>query len=235
MKLATALLIFLSGCFLNSNSSKVVVVASTALVMEQLVEIKRFTEEHLRQLIADRKEEYTKALEMIKTFGYTPYAVEPCFDGPTYLNELTPFVCYTKTNNIRLNNKGVNEAVSLKAALEKWSFNDNDVVVKITGRYCFEDDFFLKFAEQHKDADVIVKEFTDSAFTGGFAMKYKHLMAFLEWLDLKEMEEKLISIEQMLARYLKAHEKKLTILKLEKINMKGRVFNDGVNIQYHNW
>jgi hypothetical protein len=173
-----------------------------------------------------RKQEYIKALERIKQFGFMPYIVESCQVGPTFLDALSNKVWYAQTNDYRLKNKGVNEAKALLHFFEHNHFNDEDLIVKVTGRYYFVDDMFLQYVAHHQEYDVFVKDvaklyghnFLD-IFTGCFAMRYKYFIEFLRQLNFDEMEKKSLAIEWRLGAYI-ASKKEMKVCKLDKLNMK---------------
>lgn len=154
-----------------------------------------------------RKQEYINAIERIKQFGFMPYIVESCKSGPTFLDQLSDKVWYAKTNDFGLRNKGVNEAKALLNFFEHNKFNDDDIILKITGRYFFIDDSFLRYITNHLEYDAFVKDFRKpngrerDMFTACFAMKYKYFVEFLQQLDLLKLEREMICIEWELADY----------------------------------
>ena len=89
--------------------------------------------------------------------------------------------------------------------IKHFKFEDEDMIIKLTGRYLLDSPYLLKLAEDHPEVDAIAKPFADGVkvFTGCFAMKCKHFKEMLSQLDYEEMEEYLIDIEEEVATYLK--------------------------------
>lgn len=90
-------------------------------------------------------------------------------------------------------------------------FDDDDMILKVTGRYMFIDDSFLRFIASHIEYDAFIKDVghqgrMEDAFTGCFAMKYKYFIEFLRGLDLQNMEQKSIAIKWLLADYARLHQ-----------------------------
>ncbi len=86
-----------------------------------------------------RKKEYLESLNTLFSIGYKPYIVDACTQtNKSFFEEYCDTVLYAGTNNITLYNKGVNEIKSLIAACNHYQFNDEDMIIKITGRYTFD-------------------------------------------------------------------------------------------------
>ena len=119
-----------------------------------------------------RKEEYHRSFKKIRQYGYEPYIVEAFHCGtPSYLEEYSNHVFYSCLHNNNLSNKGVNEAVSMIECLRHFKFNDNQMIVKLTGRYLLESPEFLRLIENNPEIDMFVKcltakEHWDYALTG---------------------------------------------------------------------
>ena len=181
-----------------------IVIVCTAAVLDDNYEI--------------RKQEYIQAIEKIKQFGFKPYIVESCKRELTFLDTLSDRVWYAKTNDFRLKNKGVNEAKAMLDFFEHNEFNDDDIIVKVTGRYLFIDDSFLEYIKSHVEYDAFVKDVCKriiighqgDIFTGCFAMKHKYLIGFLKQLHLQKMEEEMACIEWELADYVVLHKEMRT-------------------------
>ncbi len=175
-----------------------------------------------------RKTEYIDSLQKITQFGYPSYVVESCTQGPTFLDDYATYVFYAKTNNPKLRNKGVNEALSMLACFRFFHFDDDDIIIKLTGRYCFHSDKFLKLIEQNQSIDIFVKKFDDGQiFTGCFAMRYKYLKHMLEQIDYSRMEKNMINFEQETAHYI-AHLKNISLLEINHFDLKVNFFGTGI-------
>jgi len=179
----------------------------------------------------ERKLEYIDSLNVILDFGYEPYIIEACTNGPSFLENYSKNVFYSNINNSRLRNKGVNEARSLIEGFRHFTFADDDMIVKLTGRYRLENDSFLKLVEDNPDVDAFVK--TDrygQVWTGCFALRYKLFKDMLSKFDFEMMERYMINIEREVAGYIKEIKKEgHKILYLDKLNVVANIFGNGDN------
>lgn len=180
----------------------------------------------------ERKQEYIKSLKILEQFGYRPqtYIVEAEGYSPfSFYHDYCDHVFYANTNDLTLINKGVNEAKSLIEAFDYYDFDDEDMLVKLTGRYFFNDDHFLKLVEAHSDVDAFasVLEWDPSKVTTGcFAMRAKYFKQMLKRLDLQKMEKELIDIEWEAARFLEQMaSENANVVYLEKIGITANVAN----------
>ena len=180
-----------------------------------------------------RKREYLRSTNIISKFGYDPYIVEACQKGGTFLEGCSSKVFYSNVNNPHLRNKGVNEARSLLESFKYYSFNDNDTIVKLTGRYFFENDSFLRLVEQNPDIDAFVKLYTNLrgrlwASSGCFAMKGKYFKDMLCSLNLSRMESNAIAIEEELLDYIQKLEAAgAKIMYVSDLNVASHVYCSG--------
>jgi len=149
-----------------------------------------------------RKCEYSCSLKWFKSHGYDPYIVE-CYQtqGPLVYEEYTNKVFYACVNNTSLKNKGVNEAQAILKALDHYKFSDDEMIVKVTGRYQPRETVFLDIASNAKE-DVVCMYIEDQIFTGVVALRCGLFRQMLNSFDYKEMEEKTINIERKVARYI---------------------------------
>ena len=139
----------------------------------------------------------------------------------SFFNDICPHVCYTKSNNAKLKNKGINEAKSLLAGLEHFQFRDDDMIIKLTGRYHFISDKFIQLVEANQHIDAFVKrDEYGQGITGCFAMRCKYLKDMLKSLNLEKMESEMINIESEVAQYLK---KRRSVMNLQYVNTLGVV------------
>lgn len=53
-------------------------------------------------------------------------------------------VIYTDNNKLRFKSKGVNELLDIKEVINKYEIKDDDIIIKLTGRYKIESDVFFK-------------------------------------------------------------------------------------------
>ena len=89
----------------------------------------------------DRLARYQYA--MGETLRHLPEGVQPIIventaseqlDGIQYRGQSVP-VIHTKNGELTMRNKGVNEWLDIKAALDHWQMKDTDILIKLTGRY----------------------------------------------------------------------------------------------------
>ena len=155
-----------------------------------------------------RKGEYTHCLEILSDYGYEPYIVEACRpSGPSFFEEYTPHVFYSNVNDWTLRNKGVNEAKSILEALKYYNFDEQQMVVKLTGRYFFNNRNFLELVENHPTADALIRVDQDGvkegrSFSGCFALRCHLFKELIEGLDYKKMEEEMIDLEREIASFI---------------------------------
>jgi hypothetical protein len=152
-----------------------------------------------------RKGHYIKSLDILKKYGYAnPYIVDSIKPkGPTFLDDYSANVLYSHVNDATLLNKGVNEAASLIAALNHFNFNEEDLIVKMTGRYYFASRNFLTAVEQNPEVDAFVHlEKNGNVRTSCIALRGKYFKEFLQGLTLATMEKELVCIETAMSNYL---------------------------------
>jgi len=137
-----------------------------------------------------RKKRYihciSRILELTKMFSeLKPIIVENNGKRKTFLDEFDCDVVYTDNNSITYQNKGVNEMKDIKYIIDQYNIKDDDLVIKITGRYYpLTDSFFSNVIHSNYDAyikffDVIEKKETyDSCVLGLICTKAKYLTKF---------------------------------------------------------
>lgn len=105
----------------------------------------------------------------------------------TYLDELSCDVVYTTNNVSNFAHKGVNELLDIKEVINKYNIQDDDIVIKLTGRYKLLDATFIDLVKNNIDVyDAFVKFFNvctrrymfDDCVLGLFAIKCKYLKHF---------------------------------------------------------
>jgi len=116
-----------------------------------------------------------------------PIIVENNGVRQTYLNNLKCEVCYTNNNNINYIHKGQNELLDIKEVINKYKINDDDTIIKLTGRYKILNLNFINFIKSNfNEYDAFVKFFNvatqkycfDDCVLGLFAIKCKYLKDF---------------------------------------------------------
>ncbi len=180
----------------------------------------------------ERKQEYIRSLKTIESYGYLPhtYVVESGGDSPlSFFEDYCNHVFFANSNNLKLVNKGVNESKAILKALDYYNFDDEDMIVKLTGRYYFNSDEFLKFLESHPEVDAAASRLHDPSrgiTTGCFAMRGKFFKRMYKELDLVKMEEKLIDIEWEAEQFLKKMiAENAKVAYLDRVNITANVNN----------
>jgi hypothetical protein len=123
--------------------------------------------------------------------------VENNGERKTFLNDIIGCdVVYTYNNFLNFKHKGVNELHDIKHVIQKYNINDDDFVIKLTGRYKLLDDLFLSvvFNESHhfdaflKFYNVCTHKFLyDDCILGLIAVKCKYIKSF-NYLCIKSPE-----------------------------------------------
>lgn len=113
-----------------------------------------------------REQQYFAAFTALQCYlvtnGFSDYriiVVEGNGQRETYLDELGCDVLYTTNNSLPTQNKGYKELVDVLAVIEAYKIQDDDFVVKMTGRYviCCDSPFMAALKD---DLDCIIK-YTD--------------------------------------------------------------------------
>src|SRR5579863_1409229 len=200
--------------FMHMLARDVRVVATAALIAQQYEE---------------RKKEYIHSLNILSSYGYTPYIIESCCtDNNSFLDDYSPHVLYTHTNNASLRNKGVNEAQSLVAACAQLPFKDTDIIVKLTGRYYFNSDALFNLITTNPHIDAFVKmDAYGQVFTGCLALSYAHFKKAFASLDTQRMERDMINIEHEIAQYIKTNIPAHKIMYLDSVEVTAAIFGTG--------
>jgi hypothetical protein len=181
----------------------------------------------------ERKKEYIQCLQILRKFDALDrtYIVE---SGPytplSFFEEFTDRVFYANTNDPSMINKGANEAKACLAAFDYFDFQDEEMIVKLTGRYLFNSDEFLRFVATHPEADAIGSPHAAlGIMTGCFAMRGKHYKRMLRELDFTQMELELIDIERIVERWFKKMAAEgAKVIYLDKIGITANVANVSV-------
>jgi hypothetical protein len=173
-----------------------------------------------------RKAQYIKAFKQLASFGYGPerfYVVEALKKtGPTFLEEYCKNVFYATTNNPRLTNNGINEALTVLEATYHFKFKPEDMIIKITGRHYLRSKHFMRIVKQNPQYDAFVRiDGNGDVFTVGFAMKCKHLQEMYKNIDYPRMERNHINLEHEVGNYIKrkVQEGNFNVLYMDKLDI----------------
>lgn len=139
-----------------------------------------------------RKERYMKSIKSLLTLitendlFIKPIIVENNGLRTTYLDELNCDVVYTNNNTLNVNNKGITELLDIQYVIQQYQIQDDDIVIKITGRYKLLDFSFLELVINNNEYDVFLKFFNvcelkymyNDCVLGLFAIKCKYLKTY---------------------------------------------------------
>jgi hypothetical protein len=198
----------------------------------------------ISQNYAMRKQEYIKSLKIIIGYGYLPYIFESCHSrSPSFFEKYTDRVCYTNSNDYQLKNKGVNEGRAIIEGFRQCRFNDDDMIVKLTGRYWFNSRDFLETVENHSEVDAFFK-YTgggsnnvgdpNSVITGCYAMRYKLFKEMIESFDYSTMEREMIDIERAVSAYInQMPERGYKIMRMGKLGITANIGSNNPPVYTH--
>lgn len=181
-----------------------------------------------------RKEEYLASIEAMRSYGYEPWIIEATNINSSFYDQLTDQIFYPQKNDSSLRNKGVNETMCMRGTLEHLPFQDEDIVVKLTGRYLlYKRDFLTLIENSESEYDAYVsygKHFvgSDHIFTGCFAMRWKYFRKIIEELDVERAEREYISVEQLFAEFIR--DNNLRVKVVDPLNVIARVACEGIGI-----
>lgn len=130
-------------------------------------------------------EAITTTLSCIKDMNIKTIIVENNGFRSTYLDNLGCDVFYTNNNILQTRHKGVKELYDIKNVIEKYNIHDDDMIIKLTGRYMpLKDTFFKIVIDSQSDAlikfyNVCTKKFlSNDCVLGLFALRCKYLKEF---------------------------------------------------------
>jgi hypothetical protein len=152
-----------------------------------------------------RQNRYIESIEnllhLLKNDNYIkPIIVENNGKRQTFLDYIGCDVFYTNNNSFNFSHKGVNELLDLKDVINHYNINDDDIIIKLTGRYkLLSLSFIDKIKENYLIYDAFVKCFNvctlkydkNDCVLGLFAIKCKYLKDF-EYNCIKSPECELI-------------------------------------------
>lgn len=165
---------------------------------------------------------------VLNTLNNCPSEIKPIIvenNGMTesFLEKYKVPVLYTSNNHRNLS-KADTELADIHDVIKKYDIQDDDIVIKITGRYHVNDDSFFKFViEEQNNYDAFVKFFNvckleymeRDCVLGLFAIKCKYLKEF-RYINNS-------SAEVQFATYIRENISKLYEVKpgnkLDKLNM----------------
>lgn len=171
-----------------------------------------------------RIDEYKECFEIIKTLGYEDfYIVETALQQSDFLEEHSKNVIYTNVNG-RYNNRGTNYVNAFKKFLNDSSFNDDDIIIHITGRYPLTDDSFFKSCLSLEETKVgcFKKDAHNQFYLFLYGMRFKPLKNLLNSIDVGHMESSMINLEMIFSQNIK-HD---SICLVDELGILGRQSNE---------
>ena len=139
----------------------------------------------------NRKNRYLEciksALNLIENMDIKPIIVENNGVANTYLDELKCDVIHTDNNSLKFIHKGINELADIKHIISLYNIGDDDIIMKLTGRYKMLNNSFIKLELSNmNNYDAFVKFFNvctlkymdNDCILGLFAVKCKYLKQF---------------------------------------------------------
>jgi len=199
-----------------------------------------FTSALIKDCFEERKEEYLKSIQRLRSYGKDPWIIEATNVNHSFFDRISSRVLYPQVHDSTYKNKGCNELLSMRAAANQLPFEEEDVVIKITGRYFLYRPDFIKTIMDQPEYDVYVKQWPkkgmtanpilqrdvrETIFTGCFAMKWRHFKDMLDSINEKNLEKEMKCIEEAVAEYIQ--ERQLNMLAVEKIFMVAKIFGFG--------
>lgn len=150
-----------------------------------------------------RKRTYMDSIQQVLSFVKNDATIKPIIvenNGvrQTYLDDLGCDVCYTYNNYMSFIHKGEIELLDIKHVIDKYQIQDDDTIIKLTGRYKCLDPYFLDLVKNNCDVyDAFVKFFNVCTFTytyddcvlGLFAIRCKYMKDFNYWFSLSPENE----------------------------------------------
>jgi hypothetical protein len=151
------------------------------------------------QDVNERKERYLYAIE--ETLKKLPYEIIPIIvenngKRETYLDNFYHHhsrhvkVFYTENNQLPFKSKGANELIDIKEAIDHYGIKEDDIIIKLTGRYrALSSQFFKDIIKNEDNFDAFVKffgtcslkfEFYDCTL-GCYAIRAKYIKLFSEY------------------------------------------------------
>ena len=126
-----------------------------------------------------------------KTLKLLPNCIKPIIvenNGcrSTYLDNLCDNIFYTDNNKIKQVHKGITELNDIKDTIKQYNIQDEDIVIKLTGRYSILNDSFFNLIINNKEKEAFIKFYNvcelkfmkNDCVLGLFAIKCKYLKNF---------------------------------------------------------
>ena len=168
---------------------------------------------------------------LVSLFGNNSITIVECYaqniKDVSEITDLGSELFITRTHKPDIRNKGVLEILGMKKFLNETKIDEDEILLKITGRYTLSDTSIVRALEEDKSA-VFAGRLTDNntqIFTGCFSIRKRTLSNFFNNVDLDHMEKNMINFEKTLKDYLSIIEEKSIFL--NKINIEAPIFGTG--------
>jgi hypothetical protein len=139
-----------------------------------------------------RKNRYIESIQSALSLVTNYEIIKPIIvenNGPrnTFLNDFNCDVVYTNNNMLNVQHKGVTELLDIKHVINQYNIGDDDIIIKLTGRYKILDESFFNLIKNNYDKyDAFCKFYNvctlqyeyDSCVLGLVALKCKYLKLF---------------------------------------------------------
>lgn len=174
-----------------------------------------------------REERYvnsiSSALNIISNAPYNiikPIIVENNGHRITYLDNFNCDVTYTNNNQYLFPHKGQNELLDIQHVINQYNIQDDDLIIKLTGRYTiFDNSFFNLIMNNINNFDAFIKFFNvctkqymhNDCALGLIAVKSKYLKQF-QYNFIK-------SAECEFADFIRTHIENDRIMEVKELNL----------------
>jgi hypothetical protein len=160
-----------------------------------------------------------------------PIIVENNGERRTFLDDFDCDVLYTDNNDLEAPHKGVNELLDINDVIRTYNIQDDDYIIKLTGRYKLLNDSFFKVVLDNIDTyDAFIKFMNvctlqyceDDCILGLFAIKCKYLKGLYYTCEK--------SPEMEFATHVKKTVPRDKIMEMTHLEMEFNFLNDNKNI-----
>jgi hypothetical protein len=196
--------------------NKIIIAISTAIINDNIS-------------VENRIKEYAECFDIVKNLGYEFHIVETAVEKSEFLEGYSNNVFYTNVNGSH-NNRGTNYVNAFKKFLNESNFEDNDIIIHITGRYpLIDDSFFNKCLNLDSDKIGCFKKDSHSQFyLFLYGMRFKNLKSVLNSIDIDYMENNMINLEMIFSQKINHNSVEL----IESLGILGRQSNETDSNKY---
>ena len=182
------------------NNIKIIV--STALVDRENIPLSHI-DQRLDLSLSKRYEEYEESLNIIKSFKYDFIILETVSEFDPFLEKYGN-VFYSKVNNSNYRNRGTNYVMALKKILSTMKFDDNDLIIHITGRYPLVDNSFIEYCKEIDKNTIgcFKKDSINQFYLFLYSLRFKKLKNIIDSIDISDMEINKFNLEKIFSNYL---------------------------------